>query len=167
VNMWVAHEFCTYGDMKLKTYFTPLLFVLLVGWAGCKEIKDPEFRRIERFRVKSLGLQHATVGFSITYHNPNNFKVSVKEAVADVVLDSIPIGQFTQDSTITVNKSSEFSIPLTGTISLATLRKLDPSSLAFREIPVKATGSVKVGKGGIFVSRPVEYQGRHRLEIKL
>lgn len=153
--------------MKWKTYLLPVLGVLMLFLTSCREIKDPEFRRIERFRVKSIGLQHATIGFSITYHNPNNFGVSVKEAVADVVLDSIPIGQFRQDSTITVNRSSEFSIPLTGTITLETLRKFDLSSLPFKEVPVKATGSVRVGKGGIFVTRPVEYQGRHRLEIKL
>jgi LEA14-like dessication related protein len=153
--------------MKWKTYLLPAWALLILFLVGCREIKDPEFRRIERFRVKSLGLQHATIGFSITYHNPNNFGVSVKEAVADVALDSIPIGQFRQDSTITVNRSSEFSIPLTGTITLETLRKFDLGSLALKEVPVKATGSVRVGKGGVYVTRPVEYQGRHRLEIKL
>lgn len=153
--------------MKWKNYLFSLGMLLVLFFSSCHNVKDPEFRKIERFRVKSLGLQHATIGFSITYYNPNNFGVSVKEAAADVTLDSVLIGRFSQDSAISVNRSSEFSIPLTGVITLETLRKLDLGSLPFREIPVKATGTVRVGKGGIFVTRPVEYQGRHRLEIKL
>lgn len=153
--------------MKRITCLAITFGLMILFLISCRDVKDPEFRRIERFRIKSLGLQHATIGFSITYYNQNNFGVSVKEPVADVVLDSIPIGQFRQDSGISVSRSSEFSIPLTGTITLETLRKFDLGSLPFKEVPVRATGSVRVGKGGIFVTRPVEYSGRHRLEIKL
>ncbi len=145
----------------------PILAFLMLCLASCKKVEDPEFRRIDHFRVKSLGLTSATIGFSITYFNPNRFGVSVKEAVADVVLDSVPIGQFTQDESVSVNKNSEFSIPLSGTITLETMRKLNLKELPFKEVPVQANGSVRVGKAGVYVTKPVTYQGRHRLQIKL
>jgi LEA14-like dessication related protein len=153
--------------MKPRKYALLFGALMTLGWVGCRDVKDPEFRRIENFRVKSMGLSHATVGFTITYNNPNNFGVSVKEAVALVMLDSVSIGEFRQDSSISVRKSSDFSIPMTGTITLGTIRQLNIPELAFKEIPVQANGTVKVGKAGVYVTKPIQYQGRHRLDIKL
>jgi len=40
--------------------------------------------------------------------------------------------------------------------------------LGRKDIFLKADGSVKVGKAGIYITRPVHYQGLHRLdEIRL
>ena len=153
--------------MRWEKLALPVLALMVLGVVGCRDVKDPEFRRIENFRVKSMGLTHATIGFTITYNNPNNFGVSVKEAVALVMLDSVSIGEFRQDSSISVRKSSDFSVPMTGTITIGTIRKLDIPALAFKEIPVQANGTVKVGKAGVFVTKPIQYQGRHRLDIKL
>lgn len=117
--------------------------------------------------IKNWSFQQATVGFSITYFNPNNFGVSVKEAEADVYVDSTYLGRFTQDSTVDVRGISEFSIPFSGNISLQTALSINLDSLAYKEVLLKADGSVKVGKAGIYVTRPVHYEGMHRLdEIK-
>jgi LEA14-like dessication related protein len=141
-----------------------LPFLLLLLLASCKKVKDPEFRRIENFRLKNFGLQNAVIGFNATYYNPNNFGVTVKEAEADVYMDSVYLGKFVQDSTISVNKNAEFSLPLSGTIELQTALKLDIRNLATRDILLNADGHVKVGKAGIFVNKPFHYQGKHRLD---
>lgn len=69
--------------MRFQKIFT-LFFILL---SGCVQVKNPEFRRIDHFRLKNVGWQQATIGFGITYYNPNNFGVSIKEAEADVYMD--------------------------------------------------------------------------------
>jgi hypothetical protein len=153
--------------MNWKIIFSTLLFGLL-GLAGCKKLKDPEFRRVENLGVKSLGLTSATIGFDVTYFNPNNFGVTVREAEADIYLDSTYLGKFVQDSSIDVARSAEFSIPFSGTISFRTALNLDLESLSTKNVLLKADGSAKVGKAGIYLNTPIHYQGWHRLnEIKL
>ena len=152
--------------MSYVLRFCPLLLTFLV-FSGCKEVKDPEFKRIEAFRVKTFGFQQSEIGFNVVYYNPNDFGVSVKEAAAEVFVDSVSLGVFKQDTTVAVRKNAEFSIPLSGSISFEQARKLNIESLPFREVQVRADGEVKVGKGGIFVKRPFNYTGRHRLSLKL
>jgi LEA14-like dessication related protein len=146
----------------MKKMLLPLLAATFL-W-GCGKVQEPEFRRVGNFKVKNIGLQQATIGLKVTYFNPNGFGVTVKETEADVYLDSTYLGKFYQDSTIAVSKAAEFSIPLTGTISMQTALKMDFQNLAEKEILLKAEGSTKVGKAGIFVNKPIHYQGRHRLE---
>lgn len=136
--------------------------------AGCSKVKDPEFRRIGGFKLKGLGLTETRIGFQVTYFNPNNFGVTVKEAEADVYMDSVYLGKFTQDSSIQVGRNAEFSIPLTGAVPMKTALQLDFQNISRRDILFRAEGNVKVGKAGIFVNRGIHYQGTHRLdEIKM
>ncbi|GAA4331198.1 LEA type 2 family protein [Flaviaesturariibacter amylovorans] len=139
---------------------TPLLF-------SCGKIKDPEFRRLDNFGVKKLGFEESTVGFSATYFNPNNFGVTVKEAAIDVYIDTLYLGKFTQPREVAVNKNAEFTIPLEGTIGLQRAMKFNLPGLLGKEVLVRADGSVKVGKAGIFVSKPIKYSGRQRVSADL
>jgi LEA14-like dessication related protein len=145
-------------------FITPILLLILGLGTGCKHIQDPEFRRLENFRLKKLGLQQTSVGFSVTYYNPNNFGVSVKEAVAEIYVDSLYLGKFTQDSSVSVAKTSEFSIPLTGNISLQSAMKMDFQNIGDRDIHIIANGLIKVGKAGFYVTKPINYNGNVRLD---
>jgi len=153
--------------MQWKMIIPSLL--LFVGAAtGCKEVKDPEFKKVDEFGLRNLSLMDATVGFNVTYFNPNDFGVTVKEAEADIFIDSTYMGKFVQDTAIEVRRQSDFTIPFSGTIPLRKAMELNLESLSQRDILLKADGNVKVGKAGIYVSRPIHYQGLHRLdEIQL
>jgi len=155
------HAICFVWTMRFKKLLPYLLLILLVG---CTKIKEPEFRRVDNFHLKNFGLQQAVIAFNVHYFNPNNFGVTVKEAAADVYLDTIYLGKFVQDSTIGVNKNAEFSIPLSGAVSLQTVLSLNLQELSQREVLLKANGSVKVGKAGIFITKAFTYQGKHRIE---
>jgi LEA14-like dessication related protein len=144
------------------TMLLPLL--ILIALAGCTKIKEPQFRSVGNFHLKNFGLQQAVIAFNVNYFNPNSFGVTVKEAAADVYLDSVYLGKFQQDTSIGVNKNAIFSIPLSGAISLQTVLGLNFQELSRREVLVKANGTVKVGKAGIFITEPFNYQGMHKLE---
>lgn len=146
--------------MKMKMLLPFLAMIIL---ASCTSVKDPEFRRVENFKVKDFGLQEVTVGFQVTYFNPNKFGVTVKEAVADIYMDSVYVGKFAQDSLVEVGGNSNFSIPLSGKLTLGTALKMDLQNIGSRKIYLKADGSVKVGKAGIFVTKPFDYEGNHSL----
>ena len=148
--------------------WTLLPLVLMILFTGCKKVKEPEFRRLDHFRIRNLGFTEVTIGLNVTYYNPNDFKVSVKEAVTDVYIDSIFLGKFTQDSSVQVGQNAEFSIPFTGVIPTATALKMDFKNIEKREILLQAKGTVKVGKAGVFVNKDFDYSGRHKLsELKL
>ncbi|GAB4092016.1 hypothetical protein GCM10028786_09420 [Flaviaesturariibacter terrae] len=135
--------------------------------SGCTRIKDPEFRRVDHFGVRKLGFEETTVGFSATYFNPNNFGVSVKEAVIDVRVDTVYLGQFRQPAEVAVQNLSEFSIPLEGTIGLQKALRFDLPGLLGKTVTLRADGSVKVGKAGIFISKPIHYEGRQTISADL
>ena len=155
------HTICIHSSMRLINL---LPFFALTLMIGCTRIKEPEFRRIDNFHLKNLGLQQATIAFNVTYYNPNNFGVTVKEAAADVYLASVYLGKFAQDSVIGVGKNAQFAIPLSGSVSLQTVLNLNLQELVQREVLVKANGNVKVGKAGIFITKPFVYQGKHRIQ---
>src|SRR5687768_13276286 len=98
-----------------NSFFLALVFIIAL--ASCGKLKDPEFRRIDQFGVRSIDLQQATIGFSATYFNPNHFGLSVKEGVLDFYVDSFYVGKFVQPNVIEVNPGSEFSIPMEGKVS--------------------------------------------------
>ena len=161
------HDICMHTKMNWKTILSTLLAATFL-FTSCKEVKDPEFRRIDNLGVRSLGLADVTIGVEVTYYNPNNFGVTVKEAEADIYLDSTYLGKFIQDSSINVSREAEFSIPFSGAISLRTALNLDLESLSKKDVLLKAEGSARVGKAGIYLNTPIHYQGWHRLdEIKL
>ena len=99
--------------------------------------------------------------------SPNNFGVSVKEAVLDVYLDSAYLGKFTQPQVVAVDNKAEFAIPLEAKISLQNAMNLGLERKLGKEVSVRADGSVKVGKAGVFVTKDINYKGRHVLDMNL
>jgi hypothetical protein len=73
------------------------------------------------------------------------------------------LGRFVQDSLVDVGKNADFTVPLSGTIPLTTFFQLDMKDIHKREVSIRADGSTKVGKAGIFIIKKIDYQGRHRL----
>jgi LEA14-like dessication related protein len=146
---------------------TGLLLACSVFVMSCGKLTEPEFRRLEKFGVKKIGFQDVTVGFVATYFNPNNFGVTVKDADFDVFVDSAYLGKFTQPAATDVNSNSEFSIPLEGTIAFNQAMKLDLQNLVGKKVLVKANGNVKIGKGGVFMTKPISYQGMQTIDAGL
>lgn len=122
---------------------------------------------MDNFGVKNVSLQTATIGFQMTYFNPNNFGVAVKEADIDLYVDSIYLGKFVQPQLVDVGSTAEFSIPMEGSISWKEVIKSNLHKQAGKEVLVRANGSVKVGKAGVFVNKDIKYAGRHTLDLDL
>ncbi|MGV3658108.1 MAG: LEA type 2 family protein [Chitinophagaceae bacterium] len=135
--------------------------------ASCGKVQQPEFRSLDNFGVKNVSLQEATIGFEMTYFNPNNFGVAVKEADIDVYVDSVYMGKFTQPQLVDVGSSAEFSIPMEGRISWREAIRSNLHKRAGKEVQVRAEGTVKVGKGGVFVNKDIRYSGHHTLDLEL
>ena len=160
-------DFAGFLSMKcLLVRISPLLFILLLLQA-CGKVEEPQFRRLEQFGIRKIGLEQATIGFNATFLNPNNFGLKVKEADLDIYADSVYLGKFTQPQEIAVQPGTEFSIPLEGTVTLQQVLTSEWKRLAGKEVLLRATGAVKAGKAGVFITKAIAYQGRHTLDINL
>ena len=120
-----------------------VLLINVVFWS-CDKVEEPQFKKLEGFGVKKLSLKETVIGFKATYFNPNNFGVAVKEASFDVYVDSIFLGKFSQSQEIAVQKSSEFSIPMEGKISLDKALQFNIPSMMGKEVGIRADGIVKL-----------------------
>jgi LEA14-like dessication related protein len=109
-------------------------------------MEEPQFKRLENFNIKNVGLKETVIGFNATLYNPNGFGVTVKESAVDVYVDSVFVGNFIQTQNISVNSASDFSIPLEGKIPLGRALNMNLPGLIGKEVLVRADGSVKVGK---------------------
>ncbi|MDQ3278403.1 MAG: hypothetical protein M3Q06_08750 [Bacteroidota bacterium] len=143
------------------------IFISFLSWAftavGCVQIEEPEFREIRDFHTDSVTLDSIGIHFSMAYYNPNDVSVSVKESVVVVYLDSVYLGAFRQSKGIDVKKNEEFAVPLSGMIPLSLFLKMDVRNLLKRQVTIKAEGTTRIGKAGIYITKRINYQGRHRL----
>lgn len=144
-----------------------ILLILVFAFLSCSKVKQPVFRTISALKFKNIGSQKAEVVSEVIYYNPNNFGASVRKAVVDVYLDSIHMGQFTQAVEVEVEKKADFRIPLLGTIPVAKALQLKVGDVLNNEIRLNVNSTVEVGKGGIFVTRKVAYNGKHKLDLRL
>jgi len=150
--------------MKKAFILLPILLLIL---CSCERIQDPQFKSLERFGVRKFGFTEVVIGFETVYNNPNNFGVSVKEADVDVYVDSIYLGKFLQPQLTQVKGKSDFAIPFEGTVSVKNALQLNGREMLRRPVSIRAVGKVKVGKAGVFVTKDISYQGKHRLDSAL
>ncbi|MDQ3683826.1 MAG: LEA type 2 family protein [Bacteroidota bacterium] len=140
-----------------------VLMLFIVGLSSCGKMEEPQFKRLENFNLKSVGLKETVVGFDATLHNPNSFGVTIKESAVDVYLDSVFAGNFKQTEQISVKSEADFSIPLEGKIPISRALNMNLPGLIGKEVLVRADGSVKVGKGGVYVTKEFTFEGLQRL----
>lgn len=132
---------------------------------GCNNVKGPEFRSVENFKIETAGLVTSRVRLDVQLYNPNNFSVRLKETVGNFYVDSTYLGQLTQDSIISVAANSSFLIPLTGTIQVKNLLNNGMAMLLNKKVLIRAEGSTRVGKGSIFVNYPFQFQEMQSLDF--
>lgn len=151
----------------MKNIIAPFFLVVCAVFLSCEKVEEPQFKKLEGFGVKKLSLKETVIGFKATYFNPNSFGVAVKEAAFDVYIDSIFLGKFTQPQEIVVQKNAFFSIPMEGKISLEKALQFNIPNLIGKEVSVRADGIVRLGKAGVFITKNVDYRGRHKLDTDL
>lgn len=164
---FAVHGSCRVGTMRRLAFYMLLLVFATTLLLGCGKVEEPQFKQLENFEVKKMGLQNAVVGFDATFFNPNRFGLNVKEAAFDIYVDSFYLGKFTQPKDVAVTSASNFSIPLEGTLTWQQILKSQWKDLVGKDVFLKAKGLVKLGKGGVFITKNIAYQGRHKLDMDL
>jgi LEA14-like dessication related protein len=101
----------------------------------------------------------------LVFFNPNAYGVNLKNLNSDLYIDSTYLGKFVLDTLMHIPRSSEFTIPASMQVDMKGLLKNSISILFNNEVTIAAKGTTRVGKGGIFVTIPFNYEGRQKINF--
>jgi hypothetical protein len=138
---------------------------LLVFVFSCKKPQAFEYREMRDFKVDSLGFDHSNISMSLVYFNPNNFGVELKKVDCDIYVEHNYVGHFNLDTLMHIAKRSEFGIPSHMKVNMKNLFKNALTTVFAHDFLVEAQGTVRAGRGGIFITVPFHYSARQKLNL--
>lgn len=143
-----------------------ILFLCIVFIvSSCQAPKELEYRDFKNLKVEKLGFGSSSLKLDVIYYNPNNFGLQLKYTDLDIFIDSNYLGHSSQDYQITIQRLSEFTLPLQINLDMQNLLKNVLPTFLGKEVTVKITGKVKLGKANVYKTFPVNYEGRQRFTV--
>jgi LEA14-like dessication related protein len=141
-----------------------VVLLAIVTLASCQKMKQPQFIGVQDLKIKEATLGKSQVVLSIKFFNPNSFNARVKYAEGEAWIDSSYLGPFVVDEKVMIPAKSEFVVPVTLTMDM---KKFAIQSLTLfnkKEVTIKATGTLRAGRSGIYKTVPVHYEGKQDLQ---
>ncbi len=152
--------------MKCRSLPYPMLIVFMIFFApSCQAPKELLYRDFKNLQVEKLGFGSSTLKLDVIYYNPNNFGLQLKYTDLDIFIDSNYLGHSSQDYQITIPRLSEFTLPLQIDLDMQNLLKNALPTFLGKEVLVKITGKVKLGKANVYKTFPVSYEAKQRFTI--
>ena len=146
--------------MKSKLLLYPILFLLILFFAtSCQAPKDLVYRDFKNLKVEKVGFAATTLKLDLIYYNPNNFGLQLKYTDLDIYVNNNYLGHSSQDYQISIPRLAEFTMPLAIEVDMKNLLKNAFPTLLGKEVLLKVTGTVKLGKANVYKSFPVNYEG--------
>jgi len=152
----------------MKKFTSPLFLafgLLIIIVTSCRAPKDLEYRDFKNLRVNQLGFASSTIKVDLIYYNPNNFGLQLKETDLDIYLDSSYLGHSAQEYQITIPRRAEFTLPFEVNVDMKNMLKNALSTILNKDVWVKVTGTVRLGKANIFKTFPVHYEGLQKFSL--
>ena len=144
------------------------LFALLLGILttySCQKPQGFEYRDLKNVRVQQAGFDKTNLSIDLVYFNPNSFGVDLKKVDCDVYIDNNFLGNYKLDTTMHIDKRSEFTLPSTMAVNMQGVFKNALTVLLSNEVLVTVKGTTRVGKAGIFITVPFNYEARHKMKF--
>jgi len=97
----------------------------------------------------------------VKLYNPNSFTVRLKDADVDIYVNQTYIGKmFVVNGNYLVPKADTFLLPVKVDVDLKNVLPNAMRLLFDKMVDVKVTGKIKAGKHGLYVSIPINYEGK-------
>jgi LEA14-like dessication related protein len=142
-----------------------LLVVSILLLPSCRAPKELEYKDFKDFSVEKLGFSSSAVKMNIVYYNPNNFGLQLKRTDLDIYIDGTYLGHTSQEYQVDIPKRKDFQIPVKIDVDMKNLFKNAFNTLFSKEVVVKVTGRIKLGKANVFFSMPVNYEGKQSFKV--
>lgn len=147
----------------LLHFFT--LLSLLFFTPSCQAPKELVYRDFKNLKVEKLGFGASSLKLDVIYYNPNNFGLQLKYTDLDIFIDGNYLGHSSQDYQISIQRLSEFTLPLQINLDMQNLLKNVFPTFLGKEVTVKITGKVKLGKANVYKTFPVNYESKQRFVV--
>jgi LEA14-like dessication related protein len=150
--------------IKQLTALLPFL-VILTAASSCSKPQGFDYKSMQNFKIQQLGFNKSKVSMDLVYYNPNNFAVDLKKVDCEIKLDNNYVGRFVLDTLMHIPKKADFAIPAQMEVDMRNIFKNAFDVLFNKEVTVGAKGTTRVGKAGVFVTVPFNYEGKHSFEM--
>lgn len=151
------------NSTNMKNFLVLACLVIILD--SCKKPQQPKFEEIVDFKIEKLGFEQSTISARLRFHNPNTYRVHLKNIDFDLFVDSIMIGHFNNTEEVKIPAADKFILPVIGQASTAMLLKYSKLANTDQKSFVAVKGTAKVGRSGIYKNVIVDYTDS--IEVKL
>jgi LEA14-like dessication related protein len=134
------------------------LFLIFLFESSCREPKELVYRDFKNLKVEKLAFGASTLNVDLIYYNPNNFGLQLKTTDLDIFIDNNYLGHSSQDLQINIPRLAEFTLPLQIEVDMKNALKNALPTLLGKEVLVRVTGKVKLGKANVYKTFTVNYE---------
>ena len=138
---------------------------VIMAFLSCSSPKALEYKTYHNFSVEKLGFDKSTVSLDLEYYNPNNFGMQLRSTDLDIFINGNLLGHSSLDTLIRIPRRDTFSIPVKFDVDMQNAFKNAWNTLIGKEVLVRLSGKVKVGKANVFMSFPVEYESKQTFSL--
>ena len=146
---------------RIFLYFLVVVFAFM----SCSTPKALEYRSYSNFTVEKLGFDYSTVKLNLEYYNPNNFRMQLRNTNLDVFINGKLFGNSSTDTLIQIPKKDTFTLPIKFNVNMQSVYQNALNTLFGKEVLIKVTGKVKVGKANVFMYFPVNYESKETFSL--
>ena len=132
---------------------------------SCSTPKALEYISYNNFTIEKLGFDYSTVNLDLKYFNPNNFRMQLRNTNLDVFINGKLFGHSSTDTLIQIPKRDSFTLPIKFNVNMQSVYQNALNTLLGKEVLIKVTGKVKVGKANVFMYFPVNYESKETFSL--
>lgn len=148
-------------NMKLSHIASLLLVVFtMLFLPSCQKPKDLVFKEYKNLKVENVNFKTATLLVDLVYNNPNNFSLQLSRTDLDIYVDDTFLGHSSQNIQTTIQKKQDFTLPLKVDLDVKNLLKngiAGVTSMFNKDVKIRFTGTIKLGKAGVYKNFKVDY----------
>ncbi|HRO48437.1 LEA type 2 family protein [Agriterribacter sp.] len=151
--------------MNKKLRISLLCLVPVVALLSCRQVTAPEYIDVNNVQVSGKSLTNTTLSANVRLYNPNNSNLIFRSGNLDIYVDNRLLGHTELDSTIYISKLDTFQIPVNVQVDINNVIG-NALSLAMKDsVLLRIEGKIRIGRSGVFITRPVRYEQKERLDL--
>lgn len=133
--------------------------------AGCRKFEQPIYVGYDNFQIGKIGLAANVVTADLKFYNPNAYALQLKQADIDIYFNDRYLGHTSENDLVRLQPHDTTAVPLRLQASALDLVVNTAQVLRNPDVRVKMQGHAKVGRSGIFVTVPVDYEGMQHIRL--
>lgn len=141
------------------------VFLVSIVFLSCSAPKALEYKNYHNFSIVKLGFDNSSVKLDLEYYNPNNFRMQLSNTDLDIFINGKLFGHSSTDTLIQIPRRDTFSLPVTFDVNMQSVYQNALNTLFGKEVLLKVSGKIKVGKANVFMYLPVNYEAKETFSL--